>query len=195
MNIEMNTNWLHIIEPCTYWGGLSLIDIHPDHFDDMKKSICKFGERTINEILESIEGKIGECSVSNVTFHSPREYNYSGDWLEFEMEVPEDIREIMVRIYEPLDKDEFYTWTVKHFGSRSGFYSFFPYSQERFEDVLYRNAISRDYDFNRALAMFLYYMLERDDCNFPYFQHSFENDVFEDVAYNGWELDEEDEDV
>ena len=192
MKLEMNTNWLHIIEPCTYWGGLSLIAVHPDHVDDMKQSICKFGERTINEILEEIEDKIGECKVSNTTFHSPNEYNYSGDWLEFEMEVPEDIREVIVRMYEPLDKDDFYTWTVKNFGSHPGFYSFFPYSQARFEAILSRNEV-RPYDFNRALAMFMYYILEQNDCNLQYYQHSFEEDVFEDVAYNGWEYDEEDE--
>lgn len=182
MKLKMNTEFMPFIDVCIYWGNLRDIyeDIDPEYDEDFKDAICESAEETINEMLRDIEDIIGMCEISDVSFHSPREYNFGGDWLEFEMEVSDDIT---TRIYTDYKKNtaEFLEFAKQHFGSHSGFISFMPYTKEKFEF-----AMKSGKDLDRAAGMYFYYLESKEDMEM--YQRDFVDSVSEKVAQNGWDV-------
>ena len=183
MKIEMNTNWLHIIEPGLYGTNLGdyYDNILSDYCDDFKSTICMYAKDKMNEVLNDIQE--GWFGVTNVTFHSPQFYNFENDWLEFDLKVPDHIDEMIIFQFNK-DKSNFLKFAAENYGSHSGFISFFPYKEEDFITAI-MNMPNKQYDFNRAVGMFLMWMLRDED--FDDIQRDFEDDVIEEYYQNGWE--------
>lgn len=197
MKIEMRTDWMPIINPCVYHTNLGdqYMEVYDEYQKDFENAICKYGIETINDVLGDLENIIGKCVASNASFHNPAEYNFYDDWLEFDLEVPEDILDtIKTEYYSDSEKQvEFLNFARKHYGSYDGFISFFPYTREEFEDTL---AGKRTYNFSRdrAIAMYIMYLVSKDERKDPeYTQWQFEDSVIEEGNKNGWYFDEEDE--
>lgn len=182
MKIEMNTNWLHIIEPGLY--GTVLGDYYDDIWDDERgdfiSTICMYAKDKMNEVLNDIHE--GWFKVTNVTFHSPQFYNYENDWMEFDMEIPDNMMEIVTAEYEE-NKSSFLRFAELNYGSRDGFISFFPFREESFTLAMLKGPDEK-YDFNRAIGMFLMWKLRDEDLNVV--QRDFEDDVIEEGNCNGW---------
>lgn len=197
MKLEMNTNWLSILQPGTYgtYIGKLLNNVLDEDMDDFKKYICIEAGCVMNEIFSEdwIVEMFGNITVSNVTLHSPEFYNYSNDWLEFDMEIehPEKFMELYER-FEAWDREEFFAWCQKEYGSRSGFISFFPYEKDQFEKVIYKTKETRSYDYERSIAMLLMFEINKSNCALDSYQKDFEQNL-EEFFYNHDCIDDFDE--
>ena len=182
MKLEMSTTWMPIINPGLYWGELGNYynDIHPDYCSDFKKAICEYGTESINEALSWISADFGEMKVLNTEFKSEF-YNFSYDWLEFTLDVPNNLPEIIFRDYKRKSA-EFLEYASKRYGSRSGFVSFMPYEKENFESAI----LLKNYDLSMAIAMYLMFAIENSGENLYELQDRFEDSVAEEGNRNGW---------
>ena len=187
MKLEMTTNWLKLIQPGLYgtYLGDTFNSCEDEYLDDFKNQLCLETESIMNEIFleDWFVNKFGACVVSNVTFHSPRYYNYENDRLDFDMEINEQKFFDYWNTFEPHDKNEFFKWTKKHYGSRNGFHSFFPYEQDKFEYALC--TIQGNYDYEMAIAMLIMYAMENNQCDLESYQRDLEENMDEYCSSNG----------
>lgn len=125
LDIDLNTGVLPIVNVDLY----SLSDRLPDsasyeELDEIIKDIApKYIEETIQEVLPS--AKI----TANKVYH-PKQYNYSGDELEFNLTVNQDEYENLRK--EALSNNEFENFLKSNYSSSSGFISTMPDSIEAF---------------------------------------------------------------
>ena len=184
MKLHMNTSILPLIQPGLY--GTRLGDtyevLEEDYNKDFKQALCKYGLDSMQEILNenSIKNEIGLCQIENVTFSSPRFYNYENDWFDFDLiledEVPKQILYCVENIYEEI----FFDWIQEKYCSRSGFISFFPYTKEKYIEAI------KGKDVERAVAMYIMFLINISDIDLEQYQLDFEDDVQEEGNRNGW---------
>ena len=191
MKLHMNTSILSLVQPGLY--GTRLGDtyevLEEDYNKDFKQALCKYGLDSMQEILNenSIKNEIGLCQIENVTFSSPRFYNYENDWFDFDLILEdENTKQILFHV-ENIYKETFFDWIEKKYRSRSGFISFFPYTKEKYIEAI------KGKDVERAIAMYIMFLIHITDIDLEQYQLDFEDDVQEEWNRNGWFYYEEEE--
>lgn len=189
MELQMSTNFLHLIEPGLYGTNLgeNMYTVEDEYIENYKKAIVDYGIDKINEMLseDNILFWFGKCKAENGKLNSPRFYNYENDSIEFDLVIPDEaIKSIRNAKYT----NGFFEWCKKNYGSHSGFISFFPYYREKFENALKSN----DLDLSRAVAMVMMKAFEEKigEEELLRYQRDFEDDVVEEGNRNGWFIDE-----
>lgn len=148
--IELSTSLIGISGMfCTYWGngnpndlfsGSDYLeedfnngdsDIHPDyadwHWDNkayMKvwnEAVLTVTEDLLNNVFEHFELE-GVKFISG-DYYSPREYNFSGDSSNFDLEIPDNL---LLKLLTSVDKDSLEDHLINEYSSRDGFISFTP---------------------------------------------------------------------
>lgn len=188
MRLEMSTDILPLIEPGTYGTYLDLVenDIRDECVDDWKNTILRHGMEKMNEMLfeREIVSRFGEMRAKNGAFKSPKFYNYTNDWIEFDLIIPDEaISEIRASDFD----DDFFKWGKENYGSHPGFSSFFPVEREKFEKAIRDDG----YDFNKAVAMIIMWSFEKyvGKEEMEMYQHDFEDDILYELCNNDWQED------
>lgn len=191
MKLHMNTAILPLIQPGLY--GTRLGDtyewIDEDYNEDFKQALCEYGLDSMQEILneDSIKNEIGLCEIKNVIFSSPIWYNYENDWFNFDLIIEdESVNQILFHV-EKIYNETFFDWIQEKYCSRSGFISFFPYTKEKYIEAIKRK------DIERAVAMYIMFLINISDIDLEQYQLDFEDDVQEEGNRNGWFYYEEEE--
>lgn len=119
--------------------------------DEMNKFFLKDSDAAGLRRVKSLEG------FELVSAYSPREYNFSGDELNFKLMGDEDaiIEECLA--IATLEKDNILEFICK-WQSRDGFISFMPYTEDNFFEAL----TTRNDDTERAVAMVLDYLVDEN---------------------------------
>lgn len=195
MKLEMSTRILPILNPGLYGTLLE------DYYDDLrteediemfKEQLCFECKSIINEIFMRDDINEYKLSVDNVTFHSPQFYNYENDWIEFDLEIPDEIIENIKR-NAPMLKlvDNFFKYIQKNFGSHEGFMSFFPTEKDKFVAAIQGNG--KEYDFERAISMYFMYEFEvNNNVDLDDYQKDLEDNM-RDFWFENFYILEEDE--
>ena len=190
MKLKMNTSILPLINPGLYGTNLGYTyeDLYDEYKKDFKSALCEYGKNKIQEILNDdfIKKHIGNSKVDNVTFGSPRFYNYENDWFDFELEVDDSILNKILNTIK--NENVFWDFIKENYCSYSGFISFFPYEKEQYLFAL------KTKDLERAVAMFIMYLIAYSDIDLYEYQRDFEDDVLEEANKYGWiDYEEEEE--
>ena len=193
MKLEMTSTWIPVIQPGTYGTNLgSILEECSD--DDMTKEMFNeqlsfeygtilneiFGEKWFIDTFGNVTVDTGKCVLK-----SPRYYNYENDSVEFEMEIA-DVNKLLL-YYQNLKQQgkqhEFHRYIKEHFGSRSGFISFFPYEVHEFKQALFETEPvyeKKHCKHSMAVAMLLTYALEYDSmCDLENYQKDLEGHMEE----------------
>ena len=102
------------------------------------------------------------------------------------MEVDDSISDNLLNMTK--NDNGFWDFIKENYCSHSGFISFFPYEKEQYLFVL------KTKDLERAVAMFIMYLIAYSDIDLYENQRDFEDDVQETASQNGWiDYEEEDE--
>ena len=190
MKLHMNTSILSLVQPGLY--GTRLGDtyevLEEDYNKDFKQALCKYGLDSMQEILNenSIKNEIGLCQIENVTFSSPRFYNYKNDWFDFDLIIEDEIQKQILFHVENIYKETFFDWIEEEYCSRSGFISFFPYTKEKYIEAI------KGKDVERAVAMYIMFLIHVSDIDLEDYQLDFEDDVQEEGNRYGWFYYDED---
>lgn len=185
MRLKMNTAILPLIEVGLYGTNLGDIyyNIDSEYNEDFKNAIVEYGKDKIEEILndeDSIKEEIGYCEIENVSFRSPQWYNYENDSLDFDLIIDNVIPKQILFNVENIYKDMFFDWIEKSYCSYSGFISFFPYKKEKYIEAI------KGKDLERAVAMYIMFLIHISDIDLEQYQFDFEDDIQEEVNLNGW---------
>lgn len=178
MRVALNTNICPIIIPDTYGTDFCRI-VADDMWDDFKKLMVDKAEEAIRYALDDLGTPYTSLIMGG--FHSPREYNFMTDWIEFELEICDDyIANIKAAVRD--NEDEFFKFAEEEFGSHPGFISFFPYEKERF----YKSE-----DTDMILSMWIMYRMNEEN-DIRAYQQAYLEDVEEYANANGYfETEEE----
>lgn len=173
IRFEMSTNVCNLITPDTY-GTEFCAEIREERWEDFKLLMAEFGK---TYLIGAIREVFPDAEVSNVTFHSPRFYNYTTDWLEFDLELEEnDIESIPKEV-----NDDFFKFAKKSFGSHPGFVSMCPTEKEKFFEAM--EGKGGYYARERAISMYIVWKFslnnDLDDYNRDYL-----DEVWEYVTYH-----------
>lgn len=184
MKLHMNTSILPLIQPGLYGTRLgdTYEELEEDYNEDFKQALCKYGLDSMQEILNenSIKNEIGLCQIENVTFSSPRFYNYENDWFDFDLILEDEVPKQILYCVENIYKEIFFDWIQEKYCSRSGFISFFPYTKEKYIKAI------KGKDVERAIAMYIMFLINISDIDLEQYQLDFEDDVQEEGNRNGW---------
>jgi hypothetical protein len=132
----------------------------------------------ILEPLSEISKHIKDINVIGQS--SPREYNFSTDCIEFEIDIN---KKVFKDIQKQLEDDEDFTQYMRdRFTSRDGFMSHTPNnSQEMFEALNDVEHPEHDQSFGACMSYLLYKNRKTDD---PY--NTIELDIYEEMLGNGY---------
>ena len=184
MKLHMNTSILPLIQTGLYGTRLgdTYEELEEDYNEDFKQALCKYGLDSMQEILNenSIKNEIGLCQIENVTFSSPRFYNYENDWFDFDLILEDEVPKQILYCVENIYKETFFDWIQEKYCSRSGFISFFPYTKEKYIEAI------KGKDVERAVAMYIMFLINISDIDLEQYQLDFEDDVQEEGNRNGW---------
>ena len=185
MRLKMNTAILPLIEVGLYGTNLGDIyyNIDSEYNEDFKNAIVEYGKDKIEEILnneDSIKKEIGYCEIENVSFRNPKWYNYENDSLDFDLIIDNVVPKQILFNVENIYKDMFFDWIEKSYCSYSGFISFFPYKKEKYIEAI------KGKDLERAVAMYIMFLIHISDIDLEQYQFDFEDDIQEEVNLNGW---------
>lgn len=172
MRVALDTDICPIIIPDTYGTDFCRI-VADDMWDDFKKLMVDKAEEAIRYALDDLGTPYTSLIMGG--FHSPREYNFSTDWIEFELEMEDDYVETIKRNVRN-DEDSFFRFTKKEFGSYDGFISFFPYEKEDFYE-------SEDTDY--IVSMWIMYRMDNEN-DIKAYQQAYLEDVEEYANANGY---------
>lgn len=185
LDIDLNTGVLPIINVDMY----SLSDRLPDsasleELDKIIEDIApKYIEKTIQEVLPS--AKI----IANKVYH-PSQYNYSGDELEFNLEVNQDEYENLRK--EALSNSEFENFLKSNYSSSSGFISSMPNNIEDFNrSKTWQSMVQvimfalRNTDLDSVNDNYLDEFLEEVNQNFDFEEYD-ESALNEEADYNNY---------
>jgi hypothetical protein len=145
-----------------------------DHFDldAYKKALSEWGVKWFKDELDFSDLPF-PIKILSGKIWSPREYNFMGDKLDMMVEVPDNIREILLKWVKDGNFDE--VFMDENFGSYSGFMSFMPYTESRMIEVL---EDSENDELDTALAMIMYQIMadqKMDGDDEPYYSDWYEN--------------------
>lgn len=190
MKLHMNTSILPLIQPGLYGTclGDTYEELEEDYNEDFKQALCKYGLDSMQEILNesTIKNEIGLCHIENATFSSPRFYNYENDWFDFDLILEDEVPKQILYCVENIYKEIFFDWIQEKYCSRSGFISFFPYTKEKYIEAI------KGKDVERAVAMYIMFLIHVSDIDLEDYQLDFEDDVQEEGNRYGWFYYDED---
>ena len=183
MKVELNTDICPLVVPDTYGNGFQY-EIADDCWDEFKEMMCDIAEDYIKDALRDTKS-FKSCTVKvSKELGSPQFYNYGTDWIDFDINISDDIVE---SLKEKVDNK--FLQYIKKFGSRSGFISFYPTTEKEIEKAF---ATPGSRDFSLLIAEFILYEFESDN-NLDAYQHDYIMDVWDKASQNGYEEDYEDE--
>ena len=184
MRLYMNTSILPLIQPGLYGTRLGEVyeNLDDNYNKDFKQALCEYGLDRMQEILyeSPIKNEIGLCQIENVVFSSPSFYNYGNDWFNFDLIIEDKIPKQILFCVENIYEEIFFNWIEKEYCSRSGFISFFPYTKEKYIEAI------KGKDVERAVAMYIMFLISISDIDLEQYQFDFEDDVQEEGNRNGW---------
>jgi len=177
---ELNTNLIRLFGG-TYESQWEITEIADNgeeleveyKHNDLMAGIAREYQNHASEIVRDIELPFIKKIEFTGGFHSPREYNFSTDELDFKLEL--DIDELVKTLKTYKDNAEFRQYLIDHYRSRDGFISFTPDNYEE----LAKNIIEEGEDFDQSLGAFITYLTSDK------FQE-IENDIWEDWQGNGY---------
>lgn len=179
MLVSLNTDICPIVIPDTYGATDWCWEVSEEMWEDFKKLLVDKAKDAIVYVLDDLG--IPYTAINMGGFHSPKEYNHTTDWIEFELEMPDDYVET-IKANVRNDEESFFRFAKNYFGSYDGFISFYPYKKEKFyksEDVSY------------IVSMWIMYRMDNEN-NILGYQREFIDDVDEYARSNGYMEDDED---
>lgn len=179
MKVELNTDICPIVIPDTYGATDWCWDVSEEMWEDFKKLLVDKAKDAIVYALDDLGIPYTEIIMGG--FHSPKQYNFSTDWIEFELEMPDDyVATIKANVRN--DEDGFFRFAKKNFGSYDGFISFYHYEKEDFYE-------SEDVDY--IVSMWIMYRMNEEN-DIEAYQREYIDDVNEYAWANGY-METEDE--
>jgi len=142
-----------------------------------KVAFAKFAFGHLSDsYLEAMKAlPFGITGLSFTGMHSPKEYNFESDELDFVIETGDDLPTLLQKWVAKNGDIYFYNELESRYGSRDGFISFMPCGRDALEDAI----SGRDNaDIERAFAMILHYALNDETggkCDFEEIQEEFTN--------------------
>ena len=127
LSVELNTGVLPIVDVDMYSLSeeLNNYNVTQEQLDEIAMELApEYIENTLSEILSNV-------SVIAKSVYHPSQYNYSGDELEFTLNVSRSSFEHLKE--ESLNTDEFDQFLKNNYSSRSGFISYMADSIDEFE--------------------------------------------------------------
>lgn len=172
MIVSLSTDICPIVIPDTY-GTEFCYMVEGDMWDDFKKLMVDKAKDAIVYVLDDLD--IPYTKIIMGGFHSPREYNFTTDWIEFELEMPDDYVET-IKANVRNNEESFFRFAKERFGSYDGFISFYPYEKEKFYE-------SEDTSF--VVSMWIMYRMNEEN-NIEDYQREYLYDVEEYASGNGY---------
>lgn len=179
MIVSLSTDICPIVIPDTY-GTEFCYMVEGDMWDDFKKLMVDKAKDAIVYVLDDLD--IPYTKIIMGGFHSPREYNFTTDWIEFELEMPDDYVET-IKANVRNDEESFFRFAKERFGSYDGFISFYPYEKEEFYE-------SEDVDY--IVSMWIMYRMNEEN-DIEDYQQAYLYDVEDYASGNGYFIYEEDD--
>lgn len=187
MRVDLGTALLPIIIPDTYGSGFQY-NVRDDMWEDFKELMIKYAKDYLNDALK--ETLFKGAKLSNFSFHSPREYNFMTDWINFTMEFDNKVVDEIQRNAN----DEFFEFIKNKYKSYDGYICFMPNTKEKFFEELGKKVDAPGYPFEKAISAWIMYEFEKEFDPQKY-QQEYLADVWEYASSNGYEEDDEDEDI
>lgn len=161
MNIKLNTNLVPIFSGTygTIWS--EVIQAQDDDGNELQvdykhEDFLKSVAREYQEHTDYILRELGISFIDSIkflgTFYSPKEYNFSTDVLDFDIEVDE--AKLSAELAKLATDPKFNLWLKENFSSREGFISFTP---NNFTELLTQVA-SRGDDFEQSIGAIIQYL-------------------------------------
>lgn len=189
MRVESTTELIPIINVGMYGTELESIFDTEAHYSAISREIPigtpEYDEHYSNakevwdgilvrEARTVIEETLG-LKITDAQLWKPTSYNYQDDRIDFTMEVPDDIIEIIET--ETKDSD-FWGWvkTVSDYHSREGYISSFKTNPEDYYKELEKGVREKSFHFERCVAM--YYRWKLRDLDFEEIQKRFEETMY-----------------
>lgn len=171
MMVSLNTDICPIIIPDTYGTGFRN-EIMDEMWERFKKAMVDKAEDAIVYALDDLG--IPYSDINMGTLHSPRYYNFFTDYIEFELEMPDDYVEI-IKANVRNDEEAFFRFAKERFGSYDGFISFYPYTKTDFYN-------SEDTDY--IISMWIMYRMDNEN-DIECYRQEYLDDVWEYASQNG----------
>lgn len=179
MRVALDTNICPIIIPDTY-GTDFCHYVSEENWESFKQIMVDKAEEAIRYALDDLGTAYTELIMG--TLKHPRYYNFTTDYIEFELEICDDyIANIKAAVRD--NEKDFFEFAKKEFGSHPGFISFYPYEKEDFYE-------SEDTDY--ILSMWIMYRMSQEN-DIEAYQRAYLEDVEEYANANGYIDYEEDE--
>lgn len=169
MTYRLSTDICPLVIPDTY-GTNFCYYVADEMWDSFKQLLIDKAEEFIKVALKEINL---DAKVTMGEFGSPREYNFSTDWIDFDIELPDNFA-IEVN-------DDFFEY-AKKFGSHPGFVSFYPTTLKEFKE-------SKRMDLK--LSMYILWLFEKEN-NLEQYHKDYLDEVEDYAQGNGYFEDEED---
>ena len=170
MIYELSTDICPIIIPDTYGTGFCY-EVADDMWDDFKWLMIDKAEEFIKDVLKEINL---EAKVTMGNFHSPREYNFYTNWIDFNIEVPNTFK---------MEVDNDFFEYAKKYDSHPGFVSFYPVTPEKYKE-------SKREDLK--MSMYILWQFEKENDLQKYHEDYLE--AVQDYAQgNGYFIDDEED--
>jgi len=180
MIVSLNTDICPIVIPDTYGATDWCWEVSEEMWEPFKQLLVEKAKDAIVYALDDLD--IPYTKIIMGGFHSPREYNFTTDWIEFELKMPDDYVET-IKANVRNDEESFFRFAKERFGSYDGFISFYPYKKEEFYE-------SEDTSF--IVSMWIMYRMNEEN-DIEAYQQSYLYDVEDYASGNGYFIDEEDD--
>lgn len=180
MIVSLSTDICPIVIPDTYGTTDWCWKVSEEMWEPFKQLLVEKAKDAIVYALDDLD--IPYTKIIMGGFHSPREYNFTTDWIEFELEMPDDYVET-IKANVRNDEESFFRFAKERFGSYDGFISFYPYEKEEFYE-------SEDTSF--VVSMWIMYRMNKEN-DIEAYQREYLYDVEDYASGNGYFIYEEDD--
>ena len=143
------------MDPEDIAGALELIEEEYDGHKAFDAQVLRLAPAYIQQALDEY-GIAAKVVPGSCHWYHPREYNFTDDTMDFDLEVDTDWVE--QTFMELADKPEFQNCVKEHFSSRSGFISFIPDNVSELEELLDPD----DGDYWKVVAAIVRYFVDQD---------------------------------
>jgi|GEM_PF-1993574 len=147
----------------------------PFNVDVYKKVVAKYAMHALKDLFEDLNNRVGIrinlCEGGSIT--SPKEYNFRTDELDFTIEIEKsELDKVLPNV---TGNEKFWTWAERNYRSRSGFWSFMPWSEDEFIEAI------QGKDIERAISMYMTFVFMQSG---GYSFNPYEYSIFEAVSGN-----------
>lgn len=178
MRLEMSTDMLPIVIPDTY-GTEFCYDIDESMWEDFKELMIKKAWAYIAGALT--ETDFIDAFVKMKDFVSPREYNFTTDRIDFDMDFDDEL----IDVVRSKVNDDFFKY-AKKFDSYDGFISFYPVGKDKFYEALEGK---RKDKLALAISMYILWQFEKEN-DLDKYREDYIEDVREYAFANGYCVDD-----